>query len=46
MENEIVLPTPGAKNGRQAAENDGALAFRLTSEEVQVLDQATIAWRA
>ena len=45
IENPIVLPIPGAKNGRQAAENAGALSFSLTPEEVEVLSQATLAWR-
>ena len=45
IENENVLPIPGAKNSRQAAENVGALSFSLTPEEVQGLSQATLAWR-
>src|SRR5688572_17070914 len=45
IENENVLPIPGAKNSRQAAENVGALSFSLTAEEVQMLSQATLAWR-
>jgi aryl-alcohol dehydrogenase-like predicted oxidoreductase len=45
IENPIVLPIPGAKNGRQAAENAGALSFSLTPEEVEALSQATLAWR-
>jgi aryl-alcohol dehydrogenase-like predicted oxidoreductase len=45
IENPIVLPIPGAKNGRQASENAGALSFSLTPEEVETLSQATIAWR-
>jgi diketogulonate reductase-like aldo/keto reductase len=45
MENPIVLPIPGAKNGRQAAENAGALSFSLTPEEVEALSQAMLAWR-
>jgi aryl-alcohol dehydrogenase-like predicted oxidoreductase len=45
IENENVLPIPGAKNSRQAAENVGALSFSLTPEEVQMLSEATIAWR-
>ncbi len=45
IENENVLPIPGAKNSRQAAENVGALSFSLTLEEVQMLSQATHAWR-
>ena len=46
IENENVLPIPGAKNGRQAADNAGALSFSLTSAEVEALSQATMAWRA
>src|SRR5688500_8798931 len=45
IENENVLPIPGAKNSKQAAENVGALSFSLTQEEVERLGQATIAWR-
>lgn len=46
LENPLVLPIPGAKNSQQAASNAGALTFRLTPEEVDALDRATIAWRA
>jgi aryl-alcohol dehydrogenase-like predicted oxidoreductase len=45
IDNPIVLPIPGAKNGKQAAENTGALSFSLTREEVEALSQATLAWR-
>jgi aryl-alcohol dehydrogenase-like predicted oxidoreductase len=45
IENPIVLPIPGAKNGRQAVDNAGALTFSLTPEEVEALSQATLAWR-
>jgi aryl-alcohol dehydrogenase-like predicted oxidoreductase len=45
MENPVVLPIPGAKNGRQAASNAGALTFALSPEEVRALDEATEAWR-
>jgi aryl-alcohol dehydrogenase-like predicted oxidoreductase len=45
IENENVLPIPGAKNSRQATENAGALSFSLSPEEVETLNQATIAWR-
>lgn len=45
IENEIVLPIPGAKNGKQAAENAGALSFSLTPAEVEQLSQATMAWQ-
>lgn len=46
IENPIVLPIPGAKNGKQAMENAGALTFSLTGEEVELLSQATLDWRA
>jgi len=45
IENPIVLPIPGAKNGKQAAENAGALSFSLTAEEIEALDQMTCAWQ-
>jgi aryl-alcohol dehydrogenase-like predicted oxidoreductase len=45
LENPIVLPIPGAKNGKQAADNVEALTFSLMAEEVQALSQATMAWR-
>ncbi len=45
MENPTVLPIPGAKNGKQASENAGALTFSLTPEEADTLSQATLAWR-
>jgi aryl-alcohol dehydrogenase-like predicted oxidoreductase len=45
IENERVLPIPGAKNGQQAVDNAGALAFYLTSTEIEALNQATMAWR-
>jgi aryl-alcohol dehydrogenase-like predicted oxidoreductase len=36
-----VLPIPGAKNGRQAAQNAGALTFTLIDEEMAALGRAT-----
>jgi aryl-alcohol dehydrogenase-like predicted oxidoreductase len=45
IENPIVLPIPGAKNGKQAMDNARALMFSLTAEEVEMLSQATIGWR-
>jgi aryl-alcohol dehydrogenase-like predicted oxidoreductase len=45
MEQELVLPIPGAKNGKQASENAAALSFQLSSVEVEALSQATLAWR-
>ena len=45
IEHENVVPIPGAKNGRQAAENAGTLAFRLEVDEIDALDRATRAWR-
>lgn len=40
-----VLPIPGAKTVRQAAENAGALGWTLTAKEQEALDQATRVWR-
>jgi aryl-alcohol dehydrogenase-like predicted oxidoreductase len=45
IEDPQVLPIPGAKNGKQAVDNAGALTFSLTPEEVESLSQATLAWR-
>ncbi|MBE2240154.1 MAG: aldo/keto reductase [Caldilineaceae bacterium] len=45
IENEHILPIPGAKNSRQAADNAGALIFHLTPAEIEALDRATLAWR-
>jgi len=45
IENPIVLPIPGAKNGKQAADNAEALSFSLTADEVEKLSQATMKWR-
>lgn len=45
IENPIVLPIPGAKNSKQAADNAATLTFALTPEEVEALSQATMAWR-
>ncbi len=36
-----TVPIPGAKNAKQAAENLGAMGWRLTSEEVTALDKAS-----
>jgi aryl-alcohol dehydrogenase-like predicted oxidoreductase len=41
LEQENVVPIPGAKNAEQAIHNAGALSFRLTSEEVTYLNEAT-----
>jgi len=45
IENPVVLPIPGAKNGKQAGDNAEALKFSLTADEVEMLSQATMAWR-
>jgi aryl-alcohol dehydrogenase-like predicted oxidoreductase len=41
IQQESVLPIPGAKNGRQAASNAEALSFTLARAEVEALDRAT-----
>jgi aryl-alcohol dehydrogenase-like predicted oxidoreductase len=46
IEQGDVIPIPGAKNGAQAAANAGALAFSLTSDEVEQVSLATAAWRS
>jgi diketogulonate reductase-like aldo/keto reductase len=45
IENPVVLPIPGAENSTQAAANAGALTFSLTSDEVDDLSEAILAWR-
>jgi aryl-alcohol dehydrogenase-like predicted oxidoreductase len=45
IQQENVLPIPGAKDGRQAASNAEALSFTLLGAEMEALDQATTAWR-
>jgi aryl-alcohol dehydrogenase-like predicted oxidoreductase len=45
IDQEGILPIPGAKDGRQAASNAGALSFTLVAAEIEALDQATTAWR-
>lgn len=45
VENPVVLPIPGAKNGKQATDNAATLTFSLTADETDALDQATRAWR-
>jgi len=45
IENPTVLPIPGAKNGKQALDNAEALKFSLTAEEIEMLNQATLAWK-
>jgi len=36
-----VIPIPGAKNGRQASHNAGALTFSLSESELNALSEAT-----
>lgn len=45
IENECVLPIPGAKNSRQAMANAETLLFRLSADEIEALNRETIAWR-
>jgi aryl-alcohol dehydrogenase-like predicted oxidoreductase len=40
-----VIPIPGAKDGRQAAENAGALDFQLTDVESALIDGLTRVYR-
>ena len=37
-----AVPIPGAKNGRQAAENAGALGWRMDADEVAALDAVAL----
>jgi aryl-alcohol dehydrogenase-like predicted oxidoreductase len=45
LEQENVVPIPGAKNAAQVTHNVGALSFSLTPEEIAYLSEATAAWR-
>jgi aryl-alcohol dehydrogenase-like predicted oxidoreductase len=45
LEQENVLPIPGAKNADQATYNAGALSFALTPDEINYLNDATNLWR-
>jgi aryl-alcohol dehydrogenase-like predicted oxidoreductase len=36
-----TIPIPGAKNARQAQDNAGALGWRLSDEEIMILDEAS-----
>lgn len=45
IDQDSVLPIPGAKNAQQAAHNSGALSFQLSAAEMGQLDQATRRWR-
>jgi Predicted oxidoreductases (related to aryl-alcohol dehydrogenases) len=45
IENDSVLPIPGAKNAAQAVANAQALSLSLSPDEVEALDRATMAWR-
>jgi diketogulonate reductase-like aldo/keto reductase len=45
IQKEHVLPIPGAKSERQAADNAGALSFTLADAEIEALGQATTSWR-
>ena len=40
-----IIPIPGAENARQAAENAGALGWRLTEQEHRRISQAEMAAR-
>jgi aryl-alcohol dehydrogenase-like predicted oxidoreductase len=45
IENDTILPIPGAKNRKQAMANAEALTFHLTQDEIDTLEAATRAWR-
>jgi aryl-alcohol dehydrogenase-like predicted oxidoreductase len=45
LEQENVVPIPGAKNADQVRHNAGALSFTLTPDEIGYLNEATEAWR-
>jgi len=45
VQQERVLPIPGAKNADQATANARALTFTLSADELQALDSASRPWR-
>jgi aryl-alcohol dehydrogenase-like predicted oxidoreductase len=45
VQQDDVVPIPGAKNADQVTHNAGALSFALTPEEITYLNDATKAWR-
>jgi aryl-alcohol dehydrogenase-like predicted oxidoreductase len=45
LEQENVVPIPGAKNADQATHNAGALSFTLSPDEIAYLNEATESWR-
>ena len=45
LDQDGVLPIPGAKNAEQVRHNAAALGFTLTPTEVSELSQATLRWR-
>jgi len=46
IQQENVIPIPGAKNARQMASNAEALTFSLTAEEVEQIALTTTSWRS
>jgi aryl-alcohol dehydrogenase-like predicted oxidoreductase len=46
LDQEGVLPIPGAKNATQATDNAEALSFTLTAAQTAQLDEATLRWRS
>jgi aryl-alcohol dehydrogenase-like predicted oxidoreductase len=45
IEQDDVVPIPGAKDGVQAAANGQSMTFRLTTDEIDAIERATRAWR-
>ncbi len=44
MRDACIIPIPGAKNARQALENAGALGWRLTDKEYQLIELDSQDW--
>ncbi|WP_119065783.1 aldo/keto reductase [Rubrobacter indicoceani] len=40
-----AMPIPGAKDARQATQNAGALGWKISAEDTERLDLATLGWR-
>ena len=43
-QDHLVIPIPGAKNGRQAEQNAEVLGWRLSEEECVQIDRASLPW--
>jgi aryl-alcohol dehydrogenase-like predicted oxidoreductase len=45
LEQDMVIPIPGVRNGKQAEHNAGALSFALNRTDREAIDQVSLPWR-